>query len=631
MYTITNKFEEADALYTEALGIWGNVRGKSSPYYAQILNELSFLKGEMGDYYKALELFQEVTETLNKQLNTRFSSGSESQRMAFAGKLTIDWPLSLCAGPMKDKNVSKRFAFDLLLSRKGIVLESLVRQSEIIANLKSGRMEDILEDLNKSRSLMAQLVFSSPDSRTTKQYGDERAQLEKQVEDLEKNLANKSYEYRTLMDIQLADTEDVFSVMPYHSALVEFAVYKKYDFKKRNWDKYHYLALVLKFGKGALPEIIDLGEADIIDLKVKDLLDRINNDRDIKQTAQQLYEIVWNPTSENLGYIKKIIISPDGQLNLLPFEALIDEKGKYLEETFEISYLPSGRDLMRYKTDRNEGGKFVIFGSPDFNNTDKPVMVANAITDSVFRGVDLFRGGVFQPLPGTLKEINEITSLLQKKGDVITFLDKEATEDHLKIIDSPRILHLATHGFFLPETGWRYIYDHEENMKMSSFERGFDVVEMGGPKLENPMHRSGIALAGANRLLRKERIPIGTDDGIVTAEEVAGLKLRDTDLVVLSACSTGRGEVKRGEGVLGLRRAFVSSGARTLIISLWEVPDKETQELMTKFYEQLLAGGSGKQEALHKAKISMIEKLRREKGSAHPRYWAAFILSGERD
>jgi CHAT domain-containing protein len=220
----------------------------------------------------------------------------------------------------------------------------------------------------------------------------------------------------------------------------------------------------------------------------------------------------------------------------------------------------------------------------------------------------------FPRLPGTRTEGERVATLL----DVPPWLDATALEGRLKTAcRSPRILHLATHGFFLP--------DQERDLSRGVRGLGFDLAEFrrfSGPLIENPMLRSGLALAGANTWLRAGTPPEEAEDGLLTAEDVTGLDLLATELVVLSACETGLGHVHVGEGVFGLRRAFVLAGAKTLVMSLWKVPDEPTRELMEDFYARLLAG-AGRAAALRQAQLAMKAKY------PHPFYWGAFICQGD--
>ncbi len=187
-------------------------------------------------------------------------------------------------------------------------------------------------------------------------------------------------------------------------------------------------------------------------------------------------------------------------------------------------------------------------------------------------------------------------------------------EQRLKQVRSPWILHLATHGFFLAD-------QHRDPNQARAWTSSSDLGRLSGLRLENPLLRSGLVLAGGNTWLKKGPLPPEAEDGLLTAEDVTGMDLLDTELVVLSACNTGLGEIRTGEGVFGLRRAFVLAGAKTLVMSLWKVPDKETCELMEDFYRRILAG-EPRAEALRNAQLAMKAKY------PHPFFWGAFICQG---
>jgi CHAT domain-containing protein len=235
------------------------------------------------------------------------------------------------------------------------------------------------------------------------------------------------------------------------------------------------------------------------------------------------------------------------------------------------------------------------------------------------------RGLHFQRLPGTRKEAEAIWDLIGKNKCEV-YLDQKALEEVLEQKSTPRILHLATHGFFLSDMDFAGLVD-------DSMARGvMGIKELSRPagkkfRIENPLLRSGIALAGANSALMTGDFE--KTGGIVTAEKILGLKLRGTDLVVLSACDTGLGEVQSGEGVFGLRRAFTQAGTRSLVMSMWSVPDKETRELMVAFYKNIIKGGMNRCQALRQAALKQMQIVKKRYGSAHPAYWGGFIFMGQ--
>jgi CHAT domain-containing protein len=238
------------------------------------------------------------------------------------------------------------------------------------------------------------------------------------------------------------------------------------------------------------------------------------------------------------------------------------------------------------------------------------------------------KGKAFKSLPGFVREAESVAKLLKARGwDVKVLQADQASEEWLAKVRRPRLLHFVTHGFFLPDL---------ERPPDKDGLRELNLVALGTPRFplpplgDDPRLRSGLALAGANRW--KERSAQGLSDGLLTALEVENLDLWGTDLVVLSACETGLGKVQIGEGVLGLRRAFQLAGAQTVLASLWKVPDAETEQLMTAFFQRWLKG-AGKAEALRAAQLQLIAQLRAGKDAdrrpAPPLYWAGFICHGQ--
>jgi CHAT domain-containing protein len=302
---------------------------------------------------------------------------------------------------------------------------------------------------------------------------------------------------------------------------------------------------------------------------------------------------------KNLKGIKKVYFSPDGVFNQLNINTLyLPEQKKYLQEILEIHQLTNSKDILTFasvspKTERKSGFA-ALFGRPSFLLTDSapaPAETAPAKRDSATRGLRSVRGTDLTDLPGTEIEVKKIDSLLQKQAfSTKSFLATEATEDNLKKIENPKILHIATHGFFIPQE----------------------------TKL-NPMLLSGVLLAGVSNFLSGSD---NAEDGILTAFEAQDLNLEQTDLVVLSACETALGSVRSGEGVYGLQRAFKVAGAKSLLMSLWKVDDRVTQELMTAFYAHYVEN-KGIRAAFLKAQAEIRAQY------PQPFYWGAFVLIGE--
>ncbi|HKD44024.1 MAG TPA: CHAT domain-containing protein, partial [Candidatus Angelobacter sp.] len=312
---------------------------------------------------------------------------------------------------------------------------------------------------------------------------------------------------------------------------------------------------------------------------------------------------------------------PDGQFNLIPFEALYDDQGHYIIERHTITYLTSGSDLLRMQAVRASKSAPMVIADPFFGEPQATQMATLAQSHppsgpardrrrSITTAKDLSQV-YFAPLAGTAQEARAI-HLLFPETEVFT--GPQATVGRLKQTDAPRILHIATHGFFLDDAGPSNLPDAKQGAQEMNNTRGVHA----GVKVENPLLRSGLALAGANLSSSAQ------NDGILTALEASSLDLWGTKLVTLSACDTGLGDVKNGEGVYGLRRAFFLAGSETLMMSLWPVSDRATRDMMTAYYAGLKKG-LGRGEALRQAQLAMLKR----KGRQHPFYWASFIQSGE--
>jgi CHAT domain-containing protein len=307
------------------------------------------------------------------------------------------------------------------------------------------------------------------------------------------------------------------------------------------------------------------------------LRDKDTPDPQLKQAARQLDTLLMQPIRPLLGNTRYLLLALDGALNLIPFEALVDENGNYLVETYSFSYLTAGRDLLRLQAEQTNtpSTQPVILANPFFQ---KPGDVVAAVppdnqSDNT-RSIDLSQLDI-SPLDGTKLEAEAIASLL----GVTSLLGSQATEAAVKQANRPRLLHIATHGFFEPAP-----------------------TTPEAQATDNPFLRAGLVLAGVN--LRQS----GGEglDGILTAMETASLNLVGTKLVVLSACNTGVGDISAGEGIYGLRRALVLAGSQSQVISLWKVDDTATKGLMVAYYNRVLVG-EGRGEALRQEQLAMLK------------------------
>ena len=389
----------------------------------------------------------------------------------------------------------------------------------------------------------------------------------------------------------------VQAAIPRDAALIEFALYRPFNPRLDNLDAYgepRYIAYVIS-RQGEL-QWKDLGPAKEIEARLGAWRQAMRDPARhyVQQLGRAVDEKLMQPVRAVLGDAKLLLISPDSELNLIPFAALVDEEGRYLIQRYSLAYLTSGRDLLRLQVARAEKSAPLIVADPAFG---EPALTgSNEKTagnpGSTRARIDLSRM-FFGPLPGVNDEVRALRKLLPNAR----FLTKEqATKTSLENTIAPRILHIATHGFFVSEP---------RTVANESTSRGGERLTSPAIRNNNPLLRSGLALAGANH----------DDSEILTALEASGLNLWGTKLVVLSACDTGLGEIRNGEGVYGLRRALVLAGAETQMISLWPVSDRSTRDLMIGFYKDLMNGHS-RGDALRQAQLQMLE----DKSHSHPYY-----------
>jgi CHAT domain-containing protein/Flp pilus assembly protein TadD len=626
LFQLQGKYKEAESLYQRALAIREKALSRDHPYTASSLNSLARLYTAKGDLVQAVEFQARANAAIERYLARNLVIGSEQTKLAYLAALPgqTDRTISLHLRSAPADPVARNLAATLILQRKGRVLDATSQNLNALRSRFNAEDQALLYRLTETRSQIARLVLRGPQRMTAERYQASIKELEDQAERVEDYISRRSDEFR--VQYQPVTLEGVRTAIPPDAALIEFASYRPFNARAKKGEKAYgpprYVAYVLRC-EGEI-EWKDLGDAKGIDRAIAALRKALRNPArvDVKRLARAVDARVFRPLRPLLGGVRWLLISPDGSLNLIPFAALVDERGRYVVERYSISYLTSGRDLLRLQVARESKEGPLVVAGPDFGR--RSVVVAarsgkreieaaewevkeesarSAITD-----ID------FKPLPGAAEEGEALHALLPGA----TLLTKsQATKAALSQTHSPRLLHIATHGFFLEDqdvisAGGRGYQPFDENP-----ERFLNQLEQSGLRIENPLLRSGLVLAGANE--HKEE-----DNGILTALEVTGLNLWGTKLVVLSACDTGVGEVKNGDGVYGLRRALVLAGAETQVMSLWAVSDRATRGLMVSYYRKLQEG-EGRGEALRRVQLEMLKRA----GWRHPFYWASFIQSGE--
>ena len=644
LYYAMGNYEQAERLYRQALAVRRTALGETHSDVATSLHNLGQLYVATARENEALSLMEQAAAIHDRMIGQVFSIGSERQRMAHLTTLQgyFDGLLSLVL--LHSSPAAVQTALDLVLRRKAIGAEVLATQRDAILGGRCPSLAPKLHELTALRMQIAQKTLADPGSEGIQVHQQLLAKWNVQKEQLEADLARQIPEMTLAAKLQTANRQVAAEALPRGAVLIEFVRFDIFDFRavpargERQWKPAHYVAFILVADESQNVEMIDLGEADPIDqliatfiISLTDEAEHLRHMTASRSQSQQasytsigraLRVMLFDPLLTVLKGCKRLFLAPDGGLTRLPFEVLPTDDEHYVIDDYRISYLSTGRDVLRF--DATFTGQFappMVVADPDFDlcqGEDNVVPAPVAVTVlPQQRSRDLTRDtSPFERLPGTRVEGQQIAALL----GVQPLLEKAALEAPLKASRSPRILHIATHGFFLPDQQRNPGKEGIGVQTIVGSARGRleRFVEQHG---ENPLLRSGLALAGANTWNRGGSLPPEAEDGLLTAEDVSGLDLLDTELAVLSACETGLGKVHVGEGVFGLRRAFVLAGAKTLVMSLWKVPDAHTQELMGMFYRYLLEG-QPRADALRTAQLAMKEQY------THPFYWGAFICQG---
>jgi CHAT domain-containing protein/Tfp pilus assembly protein PilF len=623
LYRDKGDYAKAEPYFLRAVAITEKSLGPDHPDNARHFRNLEHLYAAKGDLAGALKSLTRSNEIEEKNLPLNLAIGSERQKLAYFDPMAEDLERLISFQAQQDAGdgAARDLAVTTLIQRKGRVLDAMADNFGGLWRRSSPEDRALLDQLKSVTSQLAAFVLKGPQGLSLADHQERIRALTLQREELENEVGRRSQGYYERPDTVTLNA--IKAAIPANAVLIEFAVYSPFDPKQpnestKNFGDPRYIAYIIP-GQGEV-RWKELGPAKEIDESVDAFRRALRDPQryDIKQLSRALDKKIMQPVRDLIGDATHLLVSPDGQLDLIPFEALVDTKGRYLIERFSVTYLTTGRDLLRMQVSRaSRSGPMVIadpaFGEPgtaSVARAERPGLGPRTVTTkrrSITTAQDL-SGVYFAPLTGTAREARAIQALFPETR---VFTGSRASKSAIKQIDAPSVLHIATHGFFLQDT--------TENTSDKRKQPPSDSRSVRGTaKIENPLLRSGLALSGAN--LNKN----STEDGILTALEASNLNLWGTKLVTLSACDTGLGEVRNGEGVYGLRRAFFLSGAETLVMSLWPISDDATREIMSAYYTGL-KGGLGRGEALHQAELAMLKR----KGRQHPFYWASFIQSGE--
>jgi CHAT domain-containing protein/Tfp pilus assembly protein PilF len=637
LYDDEGKNGETEPLFQRALRIDEKALGPDHPGVASDLNNLATLADERGLYNPAEALYQRALDNLFQQFQTNFSYMTEKERLGFLDTVADDFLLYFSfvhryrnSDPSLTGNM-----YNLLLWEKGFVVGSIAEMRRAVEASGDKEALRLLGQLTARRTQIAALLNVNPPDREL--WRKQVDQLRTEADEIEKALVARSSAFAEKRNLDRATWQQIRDALQPGEAAVEFARFRYYD--KKWTDTSYYVALVVTQDTNDQPEYIFLGEDRkiegdaLIGFRQQVLARGLSAEPETELPDAAAYRVIWRPLEAALAGKKRIYLSPDGGLNQVPFGIIAAPDGKLLMEKYDLRVLFSTKEILRVAPPRTTAAAILV-GDPDFDLSEARQRAAIAklalqrqpapvqskdVSPKAFSpqliNRDQSAGRALSRIPGTGEEVNAIAALMKEHGwkaDVYT--GDLALKRVVEQAGSPRVVHLATHGFFLPD---RPIKTDRNGLGQSQFS-----------ELEDPMLRSGLYFAGAGRTLAGMPTSEDLDNGVLTAMEAANLNLRGTELVVLSACNTGKGDVKNGEGVFGLRRALQEAGAQAVLMSLWSVPDQETQELMKEFYSKWLSG-MDIHEALKEAQLEMREQVKlNHDGRDLPYYWGAFVLVG---
>jgi tetratricopeptide (TPR) repeat protein len=608
LYAAAGEYVKAEPLFKEALRIDQKVLGREHPATATALRNLALLELDVGNIQEAKRTALLVYAADLKTFAQILSFGSEDQRLTYQ---SLQNPYLLFAAVGE----SDTQLAGAVLHYKGVVLDSIIEDRLLAETSKEEANWEQVEELKTKKRALAQLMLQA--SASAPSEATQRIQaLEQDVEGLQDKLARQLNVIGQARRAITVTVEQLQAAIPKNTVLVEYVRYDHY--LGRSTYEWRYGAVVLS--ANVPPRWVTLGNAQDIEgsLHRYQRLVRTASDDDMAAILQKVYKEVWEPVEGALqANVDAVIVSPDGQLNFLSFATLLDPDNRFLAQKYSIRYVASGRDLLR-ELQPTQSKQVIVMSNPQFAE-DLGVNTRIAKDKLPAEGSGMLRGAEkrdvedlsFEQLEGTQKESAQLLLLFKQWGWQGTSLTgADVSKRALRDLHSPYILHLATHGFFEPDdptSGGNPNESKPPGIKLDLSKSRF---------FKNPMHRSGLALAGANSTIEAwkhgEAPPI-EEDGILTAEDVSTLDLKGTWLVTLSACDTGSGEARAGEGVMGLRRGFVEAGAQNLLMTLWPISDEVTAQIMSDFYETAHNTGNAP-EALAEVQREWLVQLRDGKG-----------------
>ncbi len=577
-YRIQGRFVEAEQNLTESLTIRGTALDTNHPDYVKSQEDLAILYWKKGDLSKAESSYRIAMDKSLDFINRYFPPMSEAEKTKYWDILQPRFQrfYNYCLDASATNPSVVQTMYDYQMATKGLLLNSTNKvKKAIFASGNNELIKDYLAWLDKKETLARYYSLSKEDLINQKI---DLTTLEKEANDMERALSQRSSDFSQGYAAEKLSFKQVAAVLGDQEAAIEFIRIRSFDKDFTSDSKY--AALIITKG-ATTPKLVVLDNGNQLETRYAKFY---RNAIQQKAVDGYSYDQFWARIDAQLVGKKTLFISADGVYNQISLNTLKKPDGDYLLNRYDIILVGNTKDVIAVKNQKPVASKKNAFllGFPDYGS------------DAV------------APLPGTKLEVENIGKILKAGGYQTTpYLQKAATEAVVKSMKGPAIVHIATHGYFQPDVEQASVGVHQENAK------------------NNPLLRSGLLLAGASATIKGDVMPNleSNDNGVLTAYEAMNLSLDGTDMIILSACETGLGDVRAGEGVYGLQRAFLVAGAKAMVMSLWKVDDAATQALMTNFYTNL-AKGTPKAKAFKQAQLQLMTKFK------EPYYWGAFVMMG---
>lgn len=584
----TKNYKKAEEFYTQARDIYEKYFNRTHPEYVKILSKQSKVYFMEGNFKRAKSNIEQALNNYDIFIKQYFPALSEREKAKYWNTIKGDFEFynTLAFSQLEDFRDLTGKVYDYQLLTKALLLSSSIKIRERILSSNDETLKNsYLQWIQKKEFLTIALSMST---EQLLENGIDPAVLNAEIEKLEREISEKSELFSQSFDNKKITYGNVQKALNKNEVAIEMIRYRHFDHSFT--DSVIYVALYIK-GDNSRPKAIILADGKRME---KRYLSYYRNAIINKMDDDYSYKIFWQPIENQIGTNATVYLSPDGVYNQINLEAIPTPDGRFVIDNSNIVMVSNTKDLHLRRIKKKQpvsANKATMFGNPTFY-----------LTASTRRNVP--------SLPGTEKEVDELQLLLKKNGWATDeYVEALASEDQVKSLSSPKIFHIATHGFYT---------------KSVSKDELAELTESEAQMTENPLMKTGLLLTGAGDILNKTNYNYNLESGILTAYEAMSLNLDQTDLVVLSACETGLGDISNGEGVYGLQRAFLVAGAKVLIMSMFKVDDDATQKLILNFYRKWLITNN-----LRQSFVSAKKELRLD--YPQPIYWGAFMMIGLED